>query len=427
MKRWVPVVSRARTEGSTSRPARRARPAARPGPGRQEPRPPAPAVAGRVCTARRSVARSHDERNVAPHALTRAQSLRTRGRAVRRHDLPGWLAVHRTSRPRRPGLLQGDLPRRRGRGASGEGSSARAWCRPTSARSPTAARERSRRCSPRWAASCVARRGARPAGPAGRRAVRAHRGRWHGGRRDGRGDRARGLVAKEERDAWAATTYGTGELICAAVDAGARVVVVAWAGRPRRTAARARSRPSRSTAGSAARAVVVLCDVRTPLERAPAVFGPQKGADPAMVARLEERLDALAARSPRDPRGVPMTGAAGGLSGGLWAARGAALEPGAPLMLGALDFDARMRAARAVVTGEGKLDEQRWRASSWGDRHPRAPGRGPVHAIVGRGRARCLRQADHRPPGRARGGGRGRRRSRRAGEQIGRLLATGEA
>ena len=53
-----------------------------------------------------------------------------------------------------------------------------------------------------------------------------------------------------------------------------------------------------------------------------------------------------------------MTGCAGGLSGGLWAAHGAVLEPGATWVLDALDFDERMRASRAVVTGEGKLDEQ---------------------------------------------------------------------
>src|SRR4029079_17789707 len=103
--------------------------------------------------------------------------------------------------------------------------------------------------------------------------------------------------------------------------------------------------------------LVVLCDVRTTFEDAPKVFGPQKGADEAMVKKLEKRLDELAAKLPRDPRGVPMTGGAGGLSGGLWAAHGAKLEPGAPWVLDALDFDARMRASRAVVTGEGKLDE----------------------------------------------------------------------
>jgi glycerate kinase len=103
------------------------------------------------------------------------------------------------------------------------------------------------------------------------------------------------------------------------------------------------------------------------------------------VRRLEERLDTLAATWARDPRGVPMTGAAGGLSGGLWAAFGAVLEPGAPWVLDALEFDARMRAARAVVTGEGKLDEQTLQGKLVGEIGTRARQAGvPLHAVVGR-------------------------------------------
>jgi glycerate 2-kinase len=130
--------------------------------------------------------------------------------------------------------------------------------------------------------------------------------------------------------------------------------------------------------------LVVLCDVRTPFEDAPKVFGLQKGADPAMVGRLERRLDELAGGWSRDPRGVPMTGCAGGLSGGLWAAHGAVLEPGAPWVLEALDFDARMRASRAVVTGEGKLYEQTLQGKLVGEIGTRARQAGvPLHAIVG--------------------------------------------
>ena len=51
-----------------------------------------------------------------------------------------------------------------------------------------------------------------------------------------------------------------------------------------------------------------------------------------------------------------MTGAAGGLAGGLWAEFGARLEAGAPFVLSAVDFDERMRAARLVITGEGRID-----------------------------------------------------------------------
>jgi glycerate kinase len=115
------------------------------------------------------------------------------------------------------------------------------------------------------------------------------------------------------------------------------------------------------------------------------VFGPQKGADPDMVTRLTERLHEQAAAFPRDPRGVPMTGGAGGLSGGLWAACGATLEAGAPFVLDALDFDERMRAARAVVTGEGKLDEQTLQGKLVGEIGTRTRQAGvPLHAIVGR-------------------------------------------
>jgi glycerate 2-kinase len=88
---------------------------------------------------------------------------------------------------------------------------------------------------------------------------------------------------------------------------------------------------------------------------------------------------------PRDPRGVPMTGAAGGLSGGLWAVHGARLEAGAPFVLDALDFDARMRAARAVVTGEGRLDEQTLEGKLVGEIGTRTRQAGvPLHAIVGK-------------------------------------------
>jgi glycerate 2-kinase len=104
-----------------------------------------------------------------------------------------------------------------------------------------------------------------------------------------------------------------------------------------------------------------------------------------MVERLTARLNEQAAAFPRDPRGVPMTGCAGGLSGGLWAALGATLEPGAPFVLDALDFDARMRASRAVVTGEGKLDEQTLQGKLVGEIGTRARQAGvPLHAIVGR-------------------------------------------
>ena len=79
-----------------------------------------------------------------------------------------------------------------------------------------------------------------------------------------------------------------------------------------------------------------------------------------------------------------MTGCAGGLSGGLWAVHRATLEPGAPWVLDALGFDERMRASRAVVTGEGRLDEQTLQGKLVGEIGTRARQAGvPLHAIVG--------------------------------------------
>jgi glycerate kinase len=103
-----------------------------------------------------------------------------------------------------------------------------------------------------------------------------------------------------------------------------------------------------------------------------------------MVKRLTRRLDEIARELPRDPRGQPMTGCAGGLGGGLWAQYGAALEPGAPFVLRAVDFDARMRAARAVIVGEGQLDDQTLQGKIAGEIATRARQAGvPCFAIVG--------------------------------------------
>jgi glycerate kinase len=136
--------------------------------------------------------------------------------------------------------------------------------------------------------------------------------------------------------------------------------------------------------GLGATRLVVLCDVETAFEDAPRIFGPQKGADAATVARLEERLDAYARELPRDPRGVRGTGVAGGLSGGLWAAFGAELRPGAAAVLDALNVDARMRAAQLVVAGEGCVDEQSFGGKVVGELVRRARDAGvPVHAVAG--------------------------------------------
>jgi glycerate kinase len=195
------------------------------------------------------------------------------------------------------------------------------------------------------------------------------------------------LVGAEEREAEAASTYGTGELIATAVREGARRIVVTVGGSATTdggAGAIAAIGAAGAAGGLAEAELVVACDVVTPFERAAELYGPQKGADAAAVARLAEKLDRFAAELPRDPRGVAMTGAAGGLSGGLWAAYGAALIPGAEWVLDAVDFDGRVRRADAVVTGEGRLDRQTFEGKLVGEVARRSARAGvPVHAVVG--------------------------------------------
>jgi glycerate kinase len=196
-------------------------------------------------------------------------------------------------------------------------------------------------------------------------------------------------VAEAERDAFAASSYGTGELIAAALEAGASTVLVAVGGSATTDGGSGALDALRAAGVSAETRNVprlgVLCDVRTAWEDAPRVFGPQKGADPATVRRLEQRLEKLASEAPRDPRGVPMTGAAGGLSGGLWAWLGAELVPGASYVLDAVGFETRMRDAPFVVTGEGKLDAQTLAGKIVGEVATRCRQRGVAcHAVVGR-------------------------------------------
>jgi glycerate 2-kinase len=191
------------------------------------------------------------------------------------------------------------------------------------------------------------------------------------------------LVADGERDAWAASTRGTGELIVAAVEAGAERVIVTVGGSAT-TDGGAGALEALDEAGVTVE-LDVLCDVRVPFEQAPSVFGPQKGADPQMVERLEARLDELAARLTRDPRGEPMTGAAGGLSGGLWAQHGARLQHGASFVLDIIGFDERMRRSAFVVTGEGRIDSQTLQGKIVGELATRCRQGGVAcHAVVGK-------------------------------------------
>ncbi len=191
------------------------------------------------------------------------------------------------------------------------------------------------------------------------------------------------LVAPAERDAWAADTYGTGQLIAAAAEAGAARVLVA-AGGSATTDGGAGALRALDEAGVCPE-IEVICDVATAFEDAPAIFAPQKGADPETVARLERRLGDFAAAAPRDPRGVPMGGCAGGLSGGLWAYAGARLRPGAAFVLDAIGLPEALDGAAAVLTGEGCLDRGTSEGKLVAEVAERARRAGvPCHALVGR-------------------------------------------
>lgn len=198
-------------------------------------------------------------------------------------------------------------------------------------------------------------------------------------------------LAEHERDPWAASSRGTGELIATAAAAGADKVIVTVGGSATMDGG-AGAVDAIDEAGVQVE-LEVLSDVRTPFEQAPRVFGPQKGADAPMVERLERRMHELAERFPRDPRGEPLTGAAGSLSGGLWAAHGARLVAGAPYVLDAIGFDDRMRESAYVVTGEGSLDEQTLEGKIVGEVATRCRQGGVTcHAVVGRNRLEPFKQ-----------------------------------
>ncbi|HEX6667726.1 MAG TPA: glycerate kinase [Solirubrobacterales bacterium] len=192
------------------------------------------------------------------------------------------------------------------------------------------------------------------------------------------------LLAPEKRDPEGADTYGTGELIAAAIALGARRVFVAVGG----SATTDGGRGAIEALGGPRELGVeleALCDVEARYEDAARLFAPQKGADPEAVERLSARLDEFAATLPRDPRGLPMSGCAGGLSGGLWAAFGAELRPGGAFVLDQVGFEARLAAADAVISGEGQLDEQSLGGKVVGTLAERcAAAAKPLHVIAGR-------------------------------------------
>lgn len=201
------------------------------------------------------------------------------------------------------------------------------------------------------------------------------------------------LLKPAEYDPLRANTYGTGELIAKAVEAGCSRIIVGVGGSATVDGgvgcAQALGAHFLDEAGREVKphpglydriaridleevlpgldrvAIEVACDVENPVvgdKGAPAVFGPQKGADPEMVKLLDRNLDhlfALAAAAGRpDVRHLPRAGGAGALSGGLMAFFGARIGSGIELILDHIQARERLKGADLALTGEGRIDFQ---------------------------------------------------------------------
>ena len=217
-----------------------------------------------------------------------------------------------------------------------------------------------------------------------------------------------------------ASTYGTGQLVAAALDAGARSIVLGIGGSATTDggAGMAQALGARLLNGSgaelapggaalvdldridvggldpriAAAEVTVACDVDSPLvgpAGAAAVYGPQKGASERDVAVLDAGLGRLAEVVRRDlgidVAQLPGAGAAGGLGAGAIAFLGAELTSGIELLLGVVGFGEALLDADLVLTGEGSLDEQSLSGKApVGVARAAAPSKVPVLALCGR-------------------------------------------
>jgi glycerate kinase len=189
------------------------------------------------------------------------------------------------------------------------------------------------------------------------------------------------------------TTFGTGELIRAALERGCRKLILGIGGSatvdggagmaqalgarlidpegkeiPRGGGGLARlDRIDVSSLDARIRDAdtIVACDVDNPLvgpRGAPAVFGPQKGATPETVRMLDRFLERYALIIQRDlgvdVKDLPGAGAAGGLGAGCVAFLGARLAPGIDIVIELSQLDSILEGADLVITGEGKIDGQ---------------------------------------------------------------------
>jgi glycerate kinase len=201
------------------------------------------------------------------------------------------------------------------------------------------------------------------------------------------------LLSSQDRNPLNTTTFGTGELINAAVEMGATHIIVGIGGSATvdggigcaqacgHTIVLQDGEPVSITeplVGADVERVVmvkrhrgektdrvkitVACDVTNPLfgeNGAAVIFGPQKGATPDDVRRLDAALRQLATRNGKlDLASVPGAGAAGGLGFGLLAFFGAQLRSGIDIVLDATNLRQRLKNADLCITGEGRLDSQ---------------------------------------------------------------------
>lgn len=201
------------------------------------------------------------------------------------------------------------------------------------------------------------------------------------------------LLAPRERNPMVTTTFGTGQLIKAALDLGAGRIMVGIGGSATNDGGTGMARalgvrfldrngkPLPEGGGSLRRlaridmsgldsriadtTVEVACDVDNPLvgpRGAARVYAPQKGATPAMVEKLDAGLRRLAEVIRRDIGAsilrAPGSGAAGGLGGGLMAFLGGRLRPGVDIVIDSVKLARRLKGCDLVITGEGRMDGQ---------------------------------------------------------------------
>lgn len=191
----------------------------------------------------------------------------------------------------------------------------------------------------------------------------------------------------EGNDPMNATTAGTGELIDAAITAGAKRIIVGLGGSATTDGGLGALQALRSPTRLAGVDLQVACDVTTRFTDAARVFGPQKGAGPAEVKMLTSRLEQLASRYATefefDVTEIDGSGAAGGIAG-LLAALGGKLTPGFELVADELDLYDHLDGADLIITGEGHLDAQSFEGKVVGGVQSIADEEGiAVAAIVG--------------------------------------------